>query len=127
MEKESRKKHWVWNFVPVWIAQLVSLLGSLLAQYAIIWWLTLESESAAVMAISTLFGMLPSVLLGPFVGTLVDRFNRKRIMILSDFVIACLVGLLIVLFKLEIVQYWHIYLLMALRSIAGAFHGAALH
>ena len=127
MENEMNNKPWVRNFVPVWIAQLVSLLGSLLAQYAIIWWLTLESGSAAVMAVSTLFGMLPAVLLGPFVGTLVDRYNRKWIMILSDFVIACLVGILILLFKLNVVQYWHIYLLMALRSIGGAFHGAALN
>ena len=127
MEAQINTRHWVWNFVPVWIAQLVSLLGSLLAQYAIIWWLTIESGSAAVMATSTLFGMLPSVLLGPFAGTLVDRFNRKWIMIISDFVIACLVGVLIALFKLELVQYWHIYLLMALRSIGGAFHGAALN
>jgi MFS transporter, DHA3 family, macrolide efflux protein len=127
MENEINNKPWVRNFVPVWIAQLVSLLGSLLAQYAIIWWLTLESGSAAVMAVSTLFGMLPAVLLGPFVGTLVDRYNRKWIMILSDFVIACLVGVLILLFKLNVVQYWHIYLLMALRSIGGAFHGAALN
>ncbi|MBI9051063.1 MAG: MFS transporter [Anaerolineaceae bacterium] len=129
MENKPQKdiKNWVLNFIPVWVAQLFSLLGSLLAQYAIIWWLTLESGSAAVMATSTLFGMLPAVLFGPFVGTLVDRFNRKWIMIVSDMIIAGLVVLLIVLFRLDLVQYWHIYLLMALRSIGSAFHGAALN
>jgi DHA3 family macrolide efflux protein-like MFS transporter len=127
LNKQNEINNWVKNFIPVWIAQMISLLGSLLAQYAIIWWLTLESQSAVVMATSTLFGMLPAVLLGPFVGTLVDRFNRKKIMILSDLIIACLVVVLIVLFRLNNVQYWHIYLIMALRSIGGAFHGAALN
>jgi DHA3 family macrolide efflux protein-like MFS transporter len=120
-------KNWVINFIPVWIAQLVSFLGSMLAQYAIIWWLTLDSGSAAVMATSTLFGLLPGVLLGPLAGTLVDRFNRKWIMIISDFVIALMVVILIVLFRMEKVEYWHIYVLMAIRSLGGAFHGSALN
>jgi DHA3 family macrolide efflux protein-like MFS transporter len=129
MEQSKPKEiiNWVINFIPVWIAQLVSFLGSMLAQYAIIWWLTLDSGSAAVMATSTLFGLLPGVLLGPLAGTLVDRFNRKWIMILSDLVIALMVMILIVLFRLERVEYWHIYILMAVRSLGGAFHGSALN
>ena len=120
-------RNWLINFVPLWVAQLVSMLGSLLAQYAIIWWMTLSSGSASVMAISTLFGMLPGALLGPFAGTLVDRFHRKRIMILSDGGIALMVVVLIVLFRLDIVQYWHVYILMAVRSVGGTLHGAALN
>jgi MFS transporter, DHA3 family, macrolide efflux protein len=120
-------KDWKLNFLPLWIAQLVSMLGSMLAQYAMIWWMTLESGSAAVMAAASLFALLPGAILGPFAGTIVDRFSRKWIMILSDGFIALMVVILIVLFRLDVVQYWSVFILMGIRSIGGTLHSSALN
>ena len=68
-------------FFIIWSGQAVSLLGSQLVQFALIWWLTETTGSATVLAMASLVGFLPQVILGPFVGVLVDRWNRRRVMV----------------------------------------------
>jgi DHA3 family macrolide efflux protein-like MFS transporter len=63
-------------------------VGSQLVQFALIWYLTVETGSATVLATASLVATLGSVVLGPFVGTLVDRRNRRWIMVLADGVVA---------------------------------------
>jgi DHA3 family macrolide efflux protein-like MFS transporter len=69
--------------------------------------------------------MLPRIFLGPFAGPLIDRHNRRRIMILADSGIAVSTMLLALLFAFGFAQVWHIYTLMFLRSLGQAFHGPA--
>lgn len=59
-------------------------MGSKLVGFAVIWYLTKESGSAAMLSMAALLGMFPQVVMGPFVGVLVDRWNRRRIMIVSE-------------------------------------------
>ncbi|NIU83985.1 MAG: MFS transporter, partial [Candidatus Thorarchaeota archaeon] len=70
--------------------------------------------------------MLPQVLLGPFAGALVDRWNRRLILIVSDTLIALAVLVLAFLYSKDSVQIWHIYVLMSLRSLGGAFQWPAM-
>ena len=119
-------KPWKIPFFTIWGGQALSLLGSQLVQFALIWYLTVETGSATVLAIASMIGLLPRVLLGPIVGTLVDRWNRRRIMLVADGVIAIATVLLAVLFAFNKVDIWHIYLLMFVRSLAGGFHGNAM-
>ena len=60
-------------FLIVWVGQAFSLLGSMLVHFAIIWWMTQTTGSATMLALATLVGVMPSVLIGPFAGALVDR------------------------------------------------------
>lgn len=53
-------------FFTVWSGQALSLLGSQLVQFAIIWWLTITTESATVLALASMVGLLPIVIIGPF-------------------------------------------------------------
>jgi DHA3 family macrolide efflux protein-like MFS transporter len=122
---EQENPHWKRPFFTIWFGQVFSLLGSQIVQFAVIWYLTKETGSATVLATATLVAMLPPVLLGPFIGSLVDRGNRRRIIILSDAGIALATIVLAVLFELGIVEVWHIYLLLILRGLGGAFHGPA--
>ncbi len=69
---------WAGRFFAIWSGQAPSLLGSSLVQFALVWWLTAQTGSATVLALATLFAMLPQVLLSPLAGTLVDRWNRRR-------------------------------------------------
>ena len=69
---------------------------------------------------------LPQIVLGPFVGALVDRWNRRLIMIIADTSIAAATGVLIFLFSTGLVQVWHIYVILFLRSLGGAFHSPAM-
>jgi DHA3 family macrolide efflux protein-like MFS transporter len=118
-------KNWKRPFFLVWIGQAFSLLGSQLVQFALIWYLTKQTGSATVLATATLVGMLPQVLLGPIAGSIVDRSNRRRIMILADFGVAASTILLAVLFAIGWVQIWQIYAIMLVRSLGSAFHGPA--
>jgi DHA3 family macrolide efflux protein-like MFS transporter len=117
---------WAGRFFTIWSGQALSLFGSALVQFALIWWLTQKSGSATVLAIATLVGMLPQIVIGPFAGALVDRQNRRIIMILADATIALFSLLLAYLFAAGIVQIWHIYAIMAVRSLGGAFHFPAM-
>jgi len=119
-------KRWKAPFFTIWSGQALSLLGSMLVQFALIWYLTVETSSATVLATASLVGLLPQVILGPIVGTLVDRWNRRAIMIIADGLIALATVVLVVLFALNSVEIWHIYLLMFVRSLAGGFHSNSM-
>ncbi|PKO00134.1 MAG: MFS transporter [Chloroflexi bacterium HGW-Chloroflexi-4] len=119
-------KNWMKKFVPIWSAQLFSLLGSSLVQFALIWWITQQTGSAAYLAMATLVAILPEVLLSPFAGALVDRLNRRYVMIAADVLIALFTLSLAILFALDLVRIWHIFVVMFLRSIGSVFHWPAM-
>jgi DHA3 family macrolide efflux protein-like MFS transporter len=118
--------HWQRRFFTIWVGQALSLFGSALVQFALIWWLTATTGSATILATATLMATLPQVLLSPLVGALVDRWNRRVIMIVSDSLIALCTLVLALLFASESVQIWHVYALLMLRSLGTAFHGPAM-
>ena len=119
-------KNWAAPFFTIWTGQAFSLLGSQLVQFALIWWLTKTTGSATVLATASLVGLLPQVLLGPIAGTFVDRWSRRVTMIIADGIIALATVLLAYLFWSGVVQIWHVYLLMFVRSMAGSFHWPAM-
>ncbi|HEY4718228.1 MAG TPA: MFS transporter, partial [Anaerolineales bacterium] len=124
-ENNQPSVNWKVSFFTIWVGQALSLLGSSLVQFALIWYLTTETGSATVLTTATLVAMLPQVLLGPIAGTIVDRSNRKRLMIAADTGIALATLVLAALFALGWVQIWHIYVILLSRSLGGAFHGPA--
>ncbi len=117
---------WKTRFFTIWAGQQGSLLGSWVAQFGLVWWLTQETGSATVLATASLVAMVPRIALGPFTGTLVDRLPRRWLMVWVDCGIAALAGLLAFLFWAGAIRIWHIYLVMALRSAAGALHWPAM-
>jgi DHA3 family macrolide efflux protein-like MFS transporter len=118
--------NWAARFYTVWGGQSFSLFGSALVQFALVWYLTKETSSATVLATATLVALLPQIVLGPFVGALVDRWNRRLIMMVADGGIALATIALIYLFAAERVEIWHIYLIMMIRSLGQAFHFPAM-
>lgn len=116
---------WKVNFVTIFIGQAFSLLGSQIVQFAIIWWMARTTGSATTLSLSMLSGILPMVIIGPFLGVLVDRWNRRSIMIASDLLCAVGTAVLILLYSMNIVQVWHVYVVLFIRAIAGTFHDAA--
>jgi len=120
-------KPWKTTFFTIWSGQALSILGSQLVQFALIWYLTVQTGSATVLATASLVGMLPNVILGPFIGTLVDRWNRRRTMFLADSIEALATIALAILFALDVVEVWHILVILFIRSLAGAFHANAMN
>src|SRR5215208_7391890 len=94
----SETGKWAGRFFTIWTGQALSLFGSALVQFALIWWLTQKSGSATILALATLVGMLPQIVLGPFAGALVDRWDRRLIMIFADGAIAVSTLVLVYLF-----------------------------
>lgn len=118
-------KGWLRNYLPMGIGQIVSLVGSALVQFALVWYVTKQTGSAAVLATATTAALLPNILLGPFVGALVDRWNRKLVMIIADLVVALATVVLAMLFATGAIQIWHIVAILLTRSAAGVFQGPA--
>ncbi|MEJ2756875.1 MAG: MFS transporter [Anaerolineales bacterium] len=117
---------WKKRFFTIWTGQAISLLGSQLVGFAVIWYLTVTTGSATVLAISSMVGMLPSVVLGPFIGPLVDRWDRKKTMLVADGVVALATLALALMFAFTDVQIWQIYLVLFIRAVAGGFHGNSM-
>ncbi len=118
-------KGWLRNYLPMGIGQIVSLVGSALVQFALVWYVTKQTGSATVLATATTAALVPHILLGPFVGALVDRWDRKLVMIIADFVVALATVVLAVLFATGAIQIWHIIAILLTRSAAGVFQGPA--
>jgi len=119
-------ERWAANFFTMWVGQAFSLVGSSLVQFALVWWLTKETGSATVLATATLIAMLPQIFLGPFAGTLIDRWNRKTVMIVADSLIAAATLVLIYLFIIGRQSIWAIYVILLIRSAGGSFHYPAM-
>ena len=113
-------------FFILWSGQALSLVGSAIVQFALIWWLTQETGSATVLATASLVGFIPQIVLGPFVGVLVDRWSRRWTMFMADSAIAAATILLAYLFWTEAIQIWHVMTILFIRSLGGAFHFPAM-
>jgi DHA3 family macrolide efflux protein-like MFS transporter len=114
------------RFFTIWTGQAFSMVGSALVRFALIWWLTKETDSATVLATASTVSMLPFIVLGPLAGAYVDRWNRRWTMIISDGLIALLTGLLAYLYWRGLAQIWHVYAILFLRSLGGAFQDPAM-
>ncbi len=126
MTQQNLPSNWAARFFTIWTGQAFSLFGSILVQFALVWWLTKTTGSATVLGLATMVALLPQVFLGPFVGALVDRWNRRLVMIVTDSLIAMTILVLAALSALGIMQVWHVFLVMFLRSVGGVFHWAAM-
>jgi len=122
----SSSKAWRAPFFTIWGGQALSLLGSRVAMFALIWWVTETTGSATVLALATLFAMLPQIVLGPIAGAYVDRWNRRTVMIVADGLIALISLWLAFLFWSGQVQVWHVYVIMLARELGGIFHWPAM-
>lgn len=117
---------WKVRFAAFWGAQASSLFGSSLAQFALVWWLTQTTHSATTLAIATMVAVVPGIILGPFAGVLVDRLDRRTLIALADSVSALIALGLALLYWTDMIQVWHIFVAIFVRSLAGAFQFPAV-
>ena len=113
-------------FLLIWSSQAVSLLGSSLVSFALIWWLTESTGSGTILAVATIVTIMPRLVLSPIIGTLVDRWPRRLIMLGADSLTALATLLLALLFSLNIQSIYLVYVLMFVRGLGTAFHGPAM-
>jgi len=126
MTQDYDLQDWKKKFAFIWVGQTFSILTSSVAQFAFVLWIGLETGSAKVLAYATIAGLLPQILLGPFAGVFVDRWNKKLTMIASDSFVALCSGIIALLFYWDLLELWSIYVLLSLRSVGSAFHSPAM-
>jgi DHA3 family macrolide efflux protein-like MFS transporter len=113
------------TFVLTWLGQIVSLIGSGLTRFALGVWVYERTGSVSLFALILLFGILPGILVSPIAGTLVDRSNRRTVMLLSDSGSALSVLALFLLHLAGQLELWHIYAAVAVSSTMESFQAPA--
>lgn len=124
MIKQNSK--WKQDFFTIWTGQAISLISSAILQMAIIFYLTEKTGSAMVLSIASLVGFLPYAVFGPAIGVLVDRYDRKKIMIGADLIIAGAGAVLAIIALYMELPVWMVMVVLFIRSIGAAFHSPAL-
>lgn len=107
-------KDWKRNAILFLTSQNISLFGSMIVQYAVTWYITLETKSGVMMTIAIICGFLPNLFISPFAGVWADRYNKKILIMLSDSMIALASLILAVLF---VIGQESVYLLFAAATI----------
>ncbi|MHA2327083.1 MAG: MFS transporter, partial [Candidatus Hodarchaeales archaeon] len=114
------------------VGQWISILGSNIVQFGLIWFITIETNSPAILGMAAFFGMAPFYIVTPIAGVFIDRWSRKKVIILVDFMQAMLTLILIVFFIYYTIIFSILELIIAillistLRGIFGAFHTSAV-
>lgn len=110
------KLNWKSSISRFLTAQTISLFGSSIVQYAIVWYITLSTSSGKMLTISTLCGFLPQIVISLFAGVWIDRYDRKKMIMLSDSVIAVSTLMLAVTFLAGHKNIWLLFLVLVIRS-----------
>ncbi|WP_368858289.1 MFS transporter [Metabacillus rhizolycopersici] len=110
-------QNWKKNIILFLGSQTISLFGSALVQYAILWYITLNTQSGMMMTISILCGFLPTFILSPIAGVWADRYNRKMLIILADSLIAISTLILAILFLIGYDDLWLLFVMSAVRAV----------
>ena len=119
--------NWKKKFITIYTGQAFSLLGSAAVQFAVIWWLTVQKESAITLTLATAASFLPNILLGPFAGVWIDRYNRRTVMIAADGLVAVSSAVLGIAFLMTgAPDVWFIYLILFIRGLGNTFHTPAM-
>lgn len=122
MNEKTNTRPWRLNVQLFLMSQFLTGITSMTVQYAIIWYLTEQTKSATILSFATLLGMLPMIVLSPFVGPYVDRINKKVLLIVPDLiaalfaVILSLTGILTGMFP-----FWLIFVSLFIRAVTQTF------
>jgi DHA3 family macrolide efflux protein-like MFS transporter len=106
-------------------SQTVSMFGSMLVQYAISWYITLKTGSGAMMTVSILCGMLPTFFVSPFAGVWADRYDRKKLIMISDSAIALTTLIVAIFFLSGYREYWLLFVALVIRAIGSGVQSPA--
>lgn len=120
------QKTWKRNLRAFILGQSISLFGSSLVQYAIMWHITLTTKSGTIMTLSIIAGFLPTLFLSPFAGVWADRYDRKRLIVLADGGIALVTLFTALAFAMGYGSIGLLLVISAVRSLGSAIHGPSV-
>jgi MFS family permease len=113
------------GFTMVWLGQIVSVLASGMTSFAMTIYMYQQTKSALAMGLVQVSYILPFLLMSPIAGVMVDRYNRKLMMMVSDIGGGLAILALFILFVTGRLQFWHLYILTAVLGIGTTFQWPA--
>jgi MFS family permease len=112
-------------FIFIWIGQFVSLLGTGMSRFALTIWAFQITGEATALALVGFFSFAPSIVISPIAGALVDRWNRKLVMILSDLAAGLMTIVVLLLYATGNLEIWHLYVTGFIAAIFEPFQWPA--
>jgi MFS family permease len=113
------------GFTLVWAGQIVSVLASNMSGFALTIWAFQKTGSATVLGVMSVCFVLPFLLVSPFAGAMVDRYNRKLMMMVSDLGAVLATAAILILSATGQLQIWHMYLTSAVYGLSNSFQWPA--
>jgi MFS family permease len=113
------------GFTLVWAGQLISVLTSNMTSFALTIWMFDQTESATAMGLMYVSFLVPFLALSPIAGAMVDRYNRKLMMMISDMTAITATAGILVLQATGHLQFWHLYVAAALQGLGSTFQWPA--
>lgn len=125
MENNTKRPTGMFGFTIVWLGQIVSVLASSMSQFGLSIWMYDQTKSALAMGVMQVFFITPFLLISPIAGVMVDRHNRKLMMMVSDLGAGLATVSILVLQYLGIMEYWHLYVASIIYGLGMAFQWPA--
>ena len=125
MDNASKRPAGMTAFVVVWIGQIISVLASGMSHFALSLWMYEKTESATAMGLMQVFFITPFLIMSVPAGVMVDRYNRKLMMMLSDFAAILATAMVFTLYALGRLEFWHLYVAAVLNGLGNTFQWPA--
>jgi len=110
------------DYLIFWSGQLFSLLGSIVIQFVMIWWIEIKYSNVLYLSLASFFFILPMVVLMPLGGVLSDRYSKRKLIFTVDSLQAFVTFILIIIFTLNLGSIWIVFIFIILRSSLQAIH-----
>jgi DHA3 family macrolide efflux protein-like MFS transporter len=120
-----KKPTGMFGFTLVWIGQLVSILATQMTTFALTIWVFQKTGSATSLALVQVFFITPLLLVSPIAGVMVDRHNRKLMMMVSDLTAGLATVAILVLQYLGVLEVWHLYVAAVFQGLGNSFQWPA--
>jgi MFS family permease len=115
----------MFGFTIVWIGQIISVLASAMSQFGLTIWMYQQTNSATALGLMQVFFITPFLIISPIAGVMVDRHNRKMMMMVSDLTAGVATVLILIFQSLGILQFWHLYVTSMIYGLGNAFQWPA--
>ncbi len=125
MQKTTKAPSGMFGFTIVWLGQIISVLASSMTGFGLTIWMYQQTQSATAMGLMHVAFITPFLLLSPFAGVMVDRYNRKMMMMVSDLAAGLSTVALLALFATGHMQYWYLYIAQIINGIGNTFQWPA--
>ena len=122
---KSAKPSGMFGFGVVWLGQIISVLASSMTTFGMTLWMYKQTESATAMGMMQVAFITPFLLLSPIAGAMVDRYNRKLMMMLSDLGAVLSTTAILILYSSGSLEFWHLYIAAVINGLGNTFQWPA--